>query len=152
VSAIEKGEAEYLAAMRAGHETEILALGLAGKQDQWREADWQVESLQKTKAVNQANLAYYTGLINGEIQYQSLVNSALSLRAEANAVEAIGEGLRLIPDSVVGAAGFGGSPVAISWLPLGTKLGEMFSAVSRIINNVAQIESENAGLGLTEAG
>ena len=42
------------------------------------------------------------------------MNSALSLRSVANAVEAIGEGLRLIPDFVMGGAGFGGSPVAIS--------------------------------------
>jgi hypothetical protein len=110
--------------------------------------------------MGQANLIYYNGLINAgpgglinnEIQYESLMNSALSLRAASNAVEAIGEGLRLIPDFVVGAAGFGGSPVAISWLPLGTKLGDMFAAIARIINNEAQIQSENAGLDLTEAG
>ena len=107
-----------------------------------------------------ANLAYYLGLINGgpnglidnELQYASLMNSSLSLRGTANVTEAIGEGLRLIPDFVVGAAGFGGSPVAISWLPLGTKLGEMFAAAARIINNSAQIDSENASLDLTEAG
>lgn len=160
LAAFEKGDAEYLAALRAGHERELLTISLEGKKDQWRDADWQIESLQKTKAVSQANLAYYLGLINGgpnglidnELQYASLMNSSLSLRGTANVTEAIGEGLRLIPDFVVGAAGFGGSPVAISWLPLGTKLGEMFAAAARIINNSAQIDSENASLDLTEAG
>jgi hypothetical protein len=160
LAAFEKGDAEYLAAMRAGHERELLTIGLAAKKDQWRDADWQIESLQKTKAVNQANLVYYTGLINGgpgglindEIQYESLMNSALSLRTAANIMEGIGEGLSLIPDFVVGGAGFGGSPVAISWLPLGTKLGGMFAAIARIINNEAQIQSENASLDNTEAG
>ncbi len=160
LSAFEKGDAEYLAAMRAGQEREILTISLAAKKDQWRDADWQIESLQKTKAVSQANLIYYTGLINAgpgglindEIQYESLMNSELSLREAANAMEAIGEGLSLIPDFVVGAAGFGGSPVAISWLPLGTKLGGMFAAIARIINNEAQIQSENAQLDNTEAG
>jgi hypothetical protein len=157
LAAFEKGDGEYLGTLRAQHEREILHLGRDGRKDQWREADWQVESLQKTKAVNQANLTYYNNLIavnliNGELQYQDYVNSALSLRSAANAVEAIGEGLRLIPDFVVGAAGFGGSPVAISWLPLGTKLGDMFAAVARIMNNSAQIDSETAQLDLTEAG
>ena len=157
LAAFEKGDAEYLGTLRADHELALLKLGLDSKKDQWREADWQVESLQKTKAVNQNNLTYYNNLItvnliNGEIQYENYVNTALGVRSAANAVEAIGEGLRLIPDFVVGAAGFGGSPVAISWLPLGTKLGDMFAAVARIMNNCAQIDSETASLDLTEAG
>jgi hypothetical protein len=157
LSAFEKGDAEYLAAIRAGHERELLELGLDGKKDQWREADWQVESLQKTKAVNQANLTYTNALVkvnlvDGELQYQDYVNSALSLRSVSMVIEGVGEVLRLIPDFVVGGAGFGGSPVAISWLPLGTKLGDMFAAIARIMNNGAQIDSETAGLDLTQAG
>jgi len=157
LAAFEKGDAEYLAALRAGHERELLTLGRDGRKDQWREADWQIESLQKTKAVSQANLTYYTGLINAnliddELQYENQINAALSLRGTANTLEAIGEGLRLIPDFVVGGAGFGGSPVAISWLPLGTKLGDLFAATARIVNNVAQIDSETGSLDLTEGG
>jgi hypothetical protein len=160
LSALEKGDAEYLAALRSEHERELLSIGMAAKQDQWRDADWQVESLQKTKAVSQANLVYYNGLIhggpdgliNGEIQYENEMNSSISLHGAANIVEAIGEGLTLIPDFVVGAAGFGGSPVAISWLPLGTKLGGLFVAAARIINNSAAIAGENASLDVTEAG
>ena len=52
-AAFEKGDAEYLAALRAGHERELLSLGLEANKDQWREADWQIEALQKTKAVSQ---------------------------------------------------------------------------------------------------
>ena len=157
LAAFEKGDAEYLAALRAGHERELLMLGRDGRKDQWREADFQIESLQKTKAVSQQNLTYYLGLTNanlidGELQYENQINAALSLRGTANTVEAIGEGLRLIPDFVLGGAGFGGSPVAISWLPLGTKLGDLFAATARIVNNVAQIDSETGSLDLTEAG
>lgn len=160
LSAFEKGDAEYLASLRQGHEGELLALGLQAKQDQWRDADWQVEALQKTKAVSQANLIYYNGLINSgpgglindEIQYQNLMSSALSLRGTANITEGIGEGMRLIPDIVLGAAGFGGTPVSIAWIPLGTKIGEALEAIARIINNVAEINSLSAGLDQTNAG
>jgi hypothetical protein len=160
LSAFEKGDAEYLAALRARDERELLTLGLQAKQDQWRDADWQIEALQKTKAVSQANLIYYNGLINSgpgglindEIQYQNLTSSALSLRGTANIEEGIGEGLRLIPDIVLGAAGFGGTPVSIFWIPLGTKIGGALEAVARIINNSAEINSVSAGLDQTNAG
>jgi hypothetical protein len=160
LAAFEKGDAEYLASLRAGHERELLTLGLEARKDQWRDADWQIEVLQKTKAVSQANLIYYNGLINagpgglinGEIQYENLISASLSLRSAANTTEAIGEAMRMIPDIVLGAAGFGGSPVAISWIPLGTKIGEALEAVARIINNCAEIDSVNAQLDETEAG
>ena len=115
----------------------MLTLGLEAKKDQWRDADWQVQALQTSKAVSQANLIYTNGLINagpgglinGEIQYQDLTNTALSMRGTANVIEGIGEAMRLIPDLVLGAAGFGGSPVSIAWIPLGTKLGDALEAV-----------------------
>src|SRR5205807_1178877 len=44
LAAYEKGDAEYLASMRAGQERELLALGLTIRQDQWRDADWQVQA------------------------------------------------------------------------------------------------------------
>ena len=61
LAAYEKGDAEYLASMRAEQEREMLAL-LAIRQDQWRDADWQVQALQQTKDINQTNLLYYTDL------------------------------------------------------------------------------------------
>ena len=159
LAAFEKGDAEFLAALRAGQELELLALGLEAKKDQWRDADWQVEALQAGKSVSQNNLIYTNGLINagpgglidGEIQYQNLTSSALSLRGTANVIEGVGEAMRLIPDLVLGAAGFGGSPVSIAWIPLGTKVGDALEAVARIINNSAEIDSMTAGLDQTNA-
>ena len=62
LAAYEKGDAEYLASVHARQEREMLALGLAIRQDQWRDADWQVQALQQTKDVNQTNLLYYANL------------------------------------------------------------------------------------------
>jgi receptor-binding and translocation channel-forming TcA subunit of Tc toxin/ABC toxin-like protein len=159
LAAFEKGDAEFLSALRAGQELELTTLALEAKKDQWRDADWQVEALHAGKSVSQANLIYTNGLINagpgglvdGEIQYQNLTNTALSLRGTANVIEGVGEALRLIPDLVLGAAGFGGSPVSISWIPLGTKIGDALEAVARIINNSAEIDSMTAGLDQTNA-
>ena len=159
LAAFEKGDAEYLATLRAGQELEVLELGLTARKDQWRDADWQVQALQTGKSAQQSNLNYTNGLINagpgglinGEIQFQNLTNSALALRGTANVIEGVGEALRFIPDIVLGAAGFGGSPVAISWIPLGTKIGDALEAVARIINNCAEIDSITAGLDQTNA-
>jgi Tc toxin complex TcA C-terminal TcB-binding domain len=159
LATFEKGDAESLASLRALFERELLTIGLNARKDQWRDADWQIEALQKTKAASQSNLVYTNGLINAgpegkiddELQYENLTSSAISLRGTANITEGIGEAMRFIPDFVLGGAGFGGSPVAISWIPLGTKIGEALEAVARIMNNCAEIDSMNAGYDLTEA-
>ena len=105
LAAYEKGDAEYLASIHAEQEREMLALGIAIRQDQWRDADWQVQALQQTKDVNQANLLYYAslyqnGLINNEIQNLDLTTNALQTRTGANVTEAVGEIMNIIPDSL----------------------------------------------------
>lgn len=157
LTAYEKGDAEYLAAFRAQCEREIATLGLRMRQDQWRDADWQVEALQKGKAVNQANLAYYNGLIqaglnNQEIQYQDLTITSTVLRAAANISEGIAAAMAPVPNSFMGVAGFGGTPYIHEQLPIGTPLAEVFSIAARISNGLAEIATSTAGLQLTEAG
>jgi hypothetical protein len=115
-SAIEKGDAEFLASLRDGHEHELLSLGLEANKDQWREADWQIEALQKTKAVSQTNLNYYNaliprGLIDQEIAYQDLTITSTVLRGVADITDAIGGAIGSAGNYYVGLAGFGGSPV-----------------------------------------
>jgi len=51
----------------AGHEKDLLELSLSVRQDQWRDADWQVQALQQTKEVNQTNLLYYTNLYQNDL-------------------------------------------------------------------------------------
>ena len=157
LSAFEKGDAEYLAALRAGQEREILALGLDARKDQWREADWQIEALQKTKAVNQANLAYYNtliqnGLIPDEISYQDLTNASTVLRGTSDISEAIGQAMNSTGNYFTGVAGFGGTPLVYYQLPVGEPLGAAFAAAARILNSLATVATTTAGLDLTQAG
>ena len=98
LAAFEKGDAEYLASLRTLHERQLLDLTLEVRQYQWREADWQVQALQKTLEETQARLNYYTGLIqNGlisnEAQYQSLHGSSLVARAAAVISETIAQSM-----------------------------------------------------------
>ncbi len=160
LAAFEKGDAEYLASLRASHERELLDLQLAARQDQWRDADWQVEALQKTKAVSQANLAYYNtlihngqnGLISDEIGYQDLTIASTVLRAAGDVSEGIAAGVGAVPNTFTGGAGFGGSPLFYVQLPIGQPLAEIFSIAARIMTGLSEIATSTAGLQLTEAG
>ena len=157
LSAFEKGDAEYLASLHAVQEREILDLQLAARQDQWRDADWQVEALQKTKAVSQTNFSYYAQLIqnglNGdEIGYQDLTIASTVLRAAGDALEGIAGGMAIGPNTFSGGAGFGGSPLFYMQLPIGEPLSEVFSIAARVMNGLSAIAGSTAGLELTEAG
>ncbi|MEH7275211.1 neuraminidase-like domain-containing protein [Neobacillus vireti] len=151
LAAYEKGDAEYLATMRSMHERQLLNLGLEVSKNQWREADWQVQALQKTKQITQNNLQYYegliaNGLISGEAQYEPLTISSTTVRSAGNIVEGIGQMSNITPDLYLGF------PVTQINPPPGTKMGLMFSAGARIANTAADILNTIASLGLTKAG
>jgi hypothetical protein len=151
LAAYEKGDAEFLAALRAGQERDLLALGLSIRQDQWRDADWQVQALQQTKDVNQTNLLYYTnlynnGLINFEILNQTLATNAMQTRTGANITEAFGEAMKVIPDIFVG---FCSSDTQV---PVGTKLAGVFETIAKVMQTIADVQAETAALDLTQAG
>jgi hypothetical protein len=151
LAAYEKGDAEYLSTMRTVHERQLLNLALEVRQHQWREADWQVQALRKTKEIAQTNLQYYknliaVGLISGESQYEPLTISSTTTRTAGNVAVAIGQTLNLIPDPFVGF------PSNFVKLPIGTKLSAIVSASGTIANTVADILNTIASLGLTKAG
>jgi Tc toxin complex TcA C-terminal TcB-binding domain len=151
LAAYEKGDAEYLSTMRAMHERQLLNLTREVRQNQWREADWQVQALRKTKQIAQTRLQYYmnliaNGLISGESQYEPLTITSTTLRAAGNIAEAIGQAMNLIPDPFVGF------PSNFVKLPPGTKLAMIFSAAGKIASTAADIINTVASLGLTKAG
>jgi hypothetical protein len=151
LTAFEKGDAEYLASLRAGHERELLSLTLSIRQDQWRDADWQRQGLIKTKEATQTNRRYYAtliqnGLNGGELQYLALNGVSLSSHAAANVIDGIAEAMDLIPDLFVGF------PCNETWLPLGTKLAGMFRTIARITHSVADMAAQNGGVNLTQSG
>lgn len=151
LSAYEKGDAEYLSTMRAGQELQLLKLAKDVRQNQWREADWQVQALQKTKEIAITRRIYNAnlianGLISGENNYVTLTNAALAFRLNANIAEGAAGILGIIPDIYAGY-----SPLA--HMPLGLKLADAtLLTVGRIMNALADNANTNAGLELTQAG
>lgn len=47
LSAVEKGDSEYLAALHQTHELQLLELNLESKRNAYREADWKVQALDR---------------------------------------------------------------------------------------------------------
>lgn len=157
LAAFEKGDAEFLAAMRAAHERQLLNLTEEIRRMEFREADWQVQALQKTKQGAQARRQYYAdlianGLIPKEQAYQNLTGVSMTTRAAGNVVEAVGQVMNLIPDNTTGVAGIASTPVSVFQMPIGTKLAHSFAAAARILYTVADITGTQAGLSLTEGG
>ncbi|MEE8550195.1 MAG: neuraminidase-like domain-containing protein [Gemmatimonadota bacterium] len=157
LAAFEKGDAEYLAHIRAAQERQLLQLGLQVRENQWRDADWQVQALQKTKEGAQARRRYYrtllvSGLNGGEIAYEALLGVSMASHAASQVTEAVGQGVGLMPDFFLGVAGWAGSPLQFSHITGGTKISGGISIAARILNLVADVASTSAGLSLTRAG
>jgi hypothetical protein len=157
LGAFEKGDAEYLASLRANHERELLTLGLESRKNAWRDADWQIESLQKTKAASQANLRYYTGLktyglIANETSYEALTVASTILRTSGNAIEAVAGAMSGVGNFFMGVAGFGGTPLIYDQLPVGEPLSGSFASAARVMIALSDISSTTGGLDLTMAG
>ncbi|MGB1017366.1 MAG: hypothetical protein ACPG4T_24735, partial [Nannocystaceae bacterium] len=132
------------------HERQLNDLTLSVRQDQWREGDWQVQALQKAKAMALTNLNYYqslidAGLLVGEAQYEPLTGTATGLRTTGNVLEGIGQAMNLVPDVNVGTCSF-------ATLPVGKKLAMIFASMGSVVNVAADIVNTIASLGLTKDG
>ena len=157
LTAIEKGDAEYISSIRQAHDRQMNELILDNKQNSYRESDWQVQALEQQMDGAQTRLRYNQQLINsglnaGENVYLFGTAAGMQSRIAANISEAEGQALSLIPDFTVGGAGWAGSPVAINKLPVGSKMSQMFQAAARILNTIADVASTTAGVGSTAGG
>ncbi|WP_431970063.1 neuraminidase-like domain-containing protein [Nocardia sp. bgisy134] len=155
LSAYEKGDAEYLAALRSAQERQLLELSVQQRQNQWRDADWQVQALGKTKEGAQARLRYHQNLIAnglnaGEIGYESLTGVSLGSRIAGNVLEAIAQGIGMTPDFWIGVAGIAGSPLQFNQIPIGNKLAAGFSTAARIMNALSENATSGANLSNQE--
>ena len=144
LAAYEKGDAEYLASLRATHERQLLDLALEIRQNQWREADWQLQALQKTKTIAQTNHRYYTlliqnGLNNREGEHESLIVASTVLRAAGNIFEGIAQAVGNLPDA------FPGFPGSFTWATGGTKQSGPLQAGARISNGLACERAQTDG-------
>jgi hypothetical protein len=150
LAAFEKGDSEFLASLRTRQERELAVLNRKVREDQWRDSDWQVQALEKSKQSQQASRRYYAqlianGLLAHENAYVDMTNVSMDDRTAANITEGISEVMNLIPNIFVGTVDF-------TEIPIEDKLAAMFKTIARITNTVADIASTTGALDLTEGG
>jgi hypothetical protein len=155
LSALEKGDNEYLEAIRQAQERKILDIGLQAAQNAWRAADWDVQALDESMQSALTRLHYYQGLISnglnaGETGYQSATENAMQSQNASNTAEGASQAANIIPDIAFGVAGMG--PLESNTIPIGTKLANALSTEARIMSMIGTISSTNGGLQLTQAG
>jgi hypothetical protein len=121
LSALEKKDAEKLAALRAGQEVALLTKLRDVKSNQVEAAKADRLVLDKTQAIAQARLDHYNNLINNGLNANE--NAALDILYTVAIVEGVASLVfalaaigAWVPDFTVGAAGLGGSPTALAAL------------------------------------
>jgi hypothetical protein len=157
LAAYEKGDGEYLSAMHATQDRQILDLGLDVSQQQWRAADWDLQALDQAMESALTKLRYYQGLIAaglnaGENGFLIATSTSMESRAASQIVEAVAQDIVEEPDTYIGGAGVYGSPVNVELITGGTKQASSSSSGAKILNTIADATNTLAGVSSTEGG
>jgi hypothetical protein len=155
LSVLEKKDAEVLARFKSSQEIDLLKQVREVKKLQITEAEHTLESLRRTKLVTEArhefyrDVQYLSGLEGGGL---GLHGGAIISETAATVLNSLGGTMHLIPDLTLGASGFGGSPVATTTLPTGTKIGESTFSWGAVFGGLGGILHSGASLTQTLAG
>lgn len=146
--ALEKQDAEELAAMRAGHETGLLSLVKEIKKNQLAEAQRVREGLDKTWELTDNRRQFYdsqlkengNGLSGHEQEQQRQLDEAQDWQAGGQMLEAAAGVAFQAPDATMGMSGTLGTPVATLKLG-GSTAGSSLHAAANVLSYVASVHS-----------
>ena len=149
LSALEKSDAEALSMLRATQETALMKAVRNVKQQQFNEADSNLDALNDTLGVTQNRLQYYQSLIAAGLntsekgQFTDIQESA-GFQTLAQALQLIGSSEMHAPDAIGGAAGMS-SPVALV-MEGGSSEGSSAVAAAGALQMLASLNSTTATL------
>lgn len=156
LSALEKQDAEALALLRSGQEISLLKAVMAVKNGQVNDAQSTINTLTKQQELIQIRINYYQGLISTGLNAGEI--TALALNSGSTAIDAgiaigytLSGGLKLIPDFMIGAAGFGGSPTATAQTG-GHSFGDSSEDFVKTLESIATALDKGAAIAGTLAG
>ncbi|HMF97953.1 MAG TPA: hypothetical protein VKE96_26820, partial [Vicinamibacterales bacterium] len=127
LSALEKRDGEALQLLRQTHEIGLLEAVREVRRTQVNEAKTNLEALQKTRAVTDLKLGYYSSrpfTNTFEQQHLSSLQLGLVLQAVQGELETVASGLFAVPEIKVG------SPTTVGASFGGSNLGNMIKAIS----------------------
>lgn len=154
LNALEKQDAEALALLRASQEVQLLQAAKQIREQQVKEAEETAASLEKSKALAEARLAYYASREytnpNEKLQL-TLMGASAILQGVAQLTELTASFIHGIPDAYAGGAGLYGSPLAFTHSGGGSKVAAGMQAASRSMNGLASIASTGSSLAATKS-
>ena len=146
LQALEKKDAEAMSLLRGELELKVLVAVRDLKISQIKEAKQQIEVLKKTKTVTEERNKYYSNIakiIPKEQLNLDKLSEAHDYQMAAQIIQAGAGVAALIPDLVIGASGFGGSPhAAAKWG--GTFLAHAASAAASVVTVLSTAASYEA--------
>lgn len=151
LGALEKRDAEALALLRQKHELRLLDAVKALRQQQLDEAKEMLNGIKLGREVTGFKKQYYAGR-----EFMNTAETvALALNTASTVIDAgiaigysLAGGLKLIPDFVLGASGFGGSPHAVVETG-GKSFGDSAEDLVRTLESVAHALDKMANISST---
>jgi len=153
LSALEKRDAEALATLRAGQETDLLRLSRHIKEHQLEEANATLAGLQKTFDLANARYTFYN-LIEQRSEFESQqlleLGQAQTAQEVSQGIDILGSEMALIPNFDLGVSGLA-SPVVTATFG-GSNIAQALSAYSRVFSFIASLHTYNANLASIKGG
>ncbi|MFG3092814.1 neuraminidase-like domain-containing protein [Streptomyces antibioticus] len=151
---LERRDAEALTRMRADHEIALLAAMRDVKESTKAEAEGALRALERSRDVVAERERFYAS--------QEFMNTGEHLASVLNSVSLTGEaavalgyilsgGLKLVPNFMAGAAGFGGSPT-VNVTMGGQTIGNGAEMAAATLSSIARAADKGASMAATQAG
>jgi 5-hydroxyisourate hydrolase-like protein (transthyretin family) len=154
LQALEKKDAEALTLLRSELESKLLNATKDIKKLQINESKEQIEVLNRTKKVTEERQSYYSQIkkiIPNEQLNMDLLDKAQNYQLLAQSSLTLGGAFALLPQTTIGAAGFGGSPTAtLKWG--GFNLSSAAKSAADVLNIFGSMASFEATRAATLAG
>jgi len=154
LQALEKKDAESLALLRNELEIKLLKAVRDMKEQQIKEAEEQIEILNRTQAVTDERHKYYAAIekINPKEQLNlDKLSESHDYQMASQVVRTVAGALALIPEFHIGANGFGGSPEVVVQLG-GSAMSRATSIGADILNILSMVASYDASRASTLGG
>nr|HRC85446.1 hypothetical protein [Thermoanaerobaculia bacterium] len=154
LGALEKKDAEALSLLRQGHELRVLEAVKAVREQQIAEAKENLEALKRGKELAETKRKYYESrdFISAGEGVALALNTASTLLDIPVSIGYIAGGvLKAIPNFLVGASGFGGSPHATAETG-GSAFGDAAKFAAEGLGHIARNLDKMASLAGTLAG
>jgi len=146
LQALERKDAEAMSLLRSKLEIKVLDAVKDMKSLQIKEAKEQIEVLKRAKAVTQERNKYYSNIkkiISKEQLNLDKLSESHDYQLASQVVKTVAGALRLIPEFIVGASGFGGSPHAVVQSG-GSAISTATNIAADILNILASVASYEA--------